>query len=332
MKERSLVGTATYACQMAALSHASKAYMLVAPATPTSSSGFVHDPPPHITATLYTTADGDHDGLEMELEVEPSAFLHTSSSPLTPISLSKMADPEFQAFLVNAWVSFQAGKGKADQFKGKKVHFDGVEVPQRKVPRVTVKEEIESPAVHEAHTPAARRPSPLSQAITPEDPTHAESSSSSSRMVILSPQTQRAPGEGQPIAKPMPTTTHTSPTSTTTQREPNTSDDFHSMPTTPATALQPTAPSSANNGQFCCSFPLADSEALKSHSSGALQDLISTWCLPVDVSLKMTVALQGWMYGFMCYYYSISVRYIKTTPWPVSFAWHLVKSSDNSFT
>ncbi|KAF8833044.1 hypothetical protein BDN67DRAFT_1018018 [Paxillus ammoniavirescens] len=189
----------------------------------------------------------------MELEVEPLAFLHTTSSPLVPIGLSEMADPEFQAFLVNTWVNFQAGKGKADQSKGKKVHFNGVKVPQCKVPRVTVKEEIESPA--EAF--------PLSQVITPEDPPHAELSGSSSRVVILSSPTQRALGERQPIAKPMPTTAQTLPTSATRQRKPNTPDNSHSTPTTLATALQPMAPSSANNGQFHYSFPLADSEALK---------------------------------------------------------------------
>ncbi|KIK79722.1 hypothetical protein PAXRUDRAFT_16177 [Paxillus rubicundulus Ve08.2h10] len=107
-------------------------HLLARPAASTEStplSGFIRDPPSHITAALYTTAYGDDNGLEMELEIEPSAFLHTSSTTLCVPDLSKVADPEFQAFLANAWVNFQARKGKGDQSNGKKTWFDGVKVP-----------------------------------------------------------------------------------------------------------------------------------------------------------------------------------------------------------
>ncbi|KIK78144.1 hypothetical protein PAXRUDRAFT_17046 [Paxillus rubicundulus Ve08.2h10] len=93
----------------------------------TPSSSFVRDPPPHITATLYTTAYGDDNGLETELEIEPSAFLHTSYMSLHVPDSSEVADPEFQPFLANTWVNFQAGKGKGDQSNGKKTRFNGVE-------------------------------------------------------------------------------------------------------------------------------------------------------------------------------------------------------------
>ncbi|KIK78203.1 hypothetical protein PAXRUDRAFT_17009 [Paxillus rubicundulus Ve08.2h10] len=236
-----------------------------ASAKPTPSSGFVHDPPPHLTAVLYTTAYGDDNGLEMGLEVKPSAFLHTSSTDLHVPDSSEVADPEFQAFLANAWANFQARKGKGDQSKGKKTRFDGVEIPQREAPGVTVEEEIESPAMRGARALAGRRPSPLSQSHTLESQPTPDPPSSLSRTVILAPSAQRAPGEGQPITKPMPTTAPVQPTSTATQQEPSAPDSTPSTPPAPAMTAQSTNPASIaqSNGQFRYSFPLADSEAPK---------------------------------------------------------------------
>ncbi|KIJ09421.1 hypothetical protein PAXINDRAFT_17481, partial [Paxillus involutus ATCC 200175] len=264
-------------------------HLLAQPAASTesaSSSGFVRDPPPHITAALYTTAYGDDNSLEMELEVEPSAFLHTSSADLAIPDSSEVADPEFQAFLANAWANFQAGKGKGDQSKGKKMRFNGVEIPRRKAPRVTVKEEIESPAVREARAPGARKSSPLSQSTTPESLPRQNSPSPSSSVVIIAPSILRAPGEGQPIAKPMPTTARASTPPVTQQRKPVTSEHTPSKPATPAATAQPAATSlgTLNNGQFRYSFPLADSEAPKR----ALDQVLG---VTVPVPLKELLAL-----------------------------------------
>ncbi|KIJ08787.1 hypothetical protein PAXINDRAFT_18096 [Paxillus involutus ATCC 200175] len=234
----------------------------------TSSSGFVRDPPPHITAALYTTAYGDDNSLEMELEVEPLAFLHTSSGDLAVPDSSEVTDPEFQAFLANAWANFQAGKGKGDQSRGKKMRFDGVEIPRRKAPRVTVEEEIESPAVREARTPGTRKSSPLSQSTTPESLPSQDSPSTSS-------------------TKPIPTTSlPTTARASTQQREPVTSEHMPSKPATPAATAQPatTSPSTLNNGQFRYSFPLADSEAPKH----ALDQVLG---MTVPVPLKELLAL-----------------------------------------
>ncbi|KIJ08132.1 hypothetical protein PAXINDRAFT_18700 [Paxillus involutus ATCC 200175] len=234
----------------------------------------------------YTTAYGDDNSLEMELEVEPSAFLHTSSGDLAIPDSSEVADPEFQAFLVNAWANFQAGKGKGDQSKGKKMCFNGVEISHRKVPRVTVEEEIKSPAVREACAPGTRKSSPLSQSTTPESLPSQDSPSPSSSAVIIAPPTLRAPGEGQPIAKPMPTTARASTPSITQQREPVTSEHTPSKPVTPAATAQPatTLPGTLNNGQFCYSFPLTDSEAPKH----ALDQVLG---VTVPVPLKELLAL-----------------------------------------
>ncbi|KIJ05561.1 hypothetical protein PAXINDRAFT_21195 [Paxillus involutus ATCC 200175] len=253
----------------------------------TSSSGFVCDPPPHITAALYTTAYSDDNSLEMELEVEPSAFLHTSSGDLAIPDSDEVTDPEFQAFLANAWVNFQAGKGKGDQSRGKKMRFDGVEIPRRKAPRVTVEEEIESPAVREARAPGTRKSSPLSQSTTPESLPSQDSPSTSSSAVIIAPPTLRAPGEGQPIAKPIPMTSlPTTARASTQQREPVTSEHTPSKPATPTATAQPatTSPSTLNNGQFHYSFPLADSEAPKR----ALDQVLG---VTVPVPLKELLAL-----------------------------------------
>ncbi|KIJ09842.1 hypothetical protein PAXINDRAFT_17098 [Paxillus involutus ATCC 200175] len=250
-------------------------HLLSQPAASTesaSSSGFVRDPPPHITAALYTTAYDDDNSLEMELEVEPSAFLHTSSGDLAIPDSSKVADPEFQAFLANAWANFQARKGKGDQSKGKRI--------------VTVEEEIESPAVREARVPGVRKPSPLSQSTTPESLPSQSLPSPSSSAVIIAPPIQRAPGGGQPIAKPMPTTARASTPSITQQHEPSTSENPPSKPATPTTAAQPatTSPGTLNNGQFRYSFPLADSEAPKR----ALDQVLG---VTVPVPLKELLAL-----------------------------------------
>ncbi|KIK90976.1 hypothetical protein PAXRUDRAFT_14041 [Paxillus rubicundulus Ve08.2h10] len=237
-------------------------------------------------AALYTTAYGDDNSLEMELEIEPLAFLHTSSTSLRVPDSSEVANPEFQAFLANTWVNFQARKGKGDQSNGKKTWFDGVEVPQRKAPRVTIEEEIESPAVRGAHAPARRRPLPLSQSHTPESQPTPDPPSSSSRAVILAPPAQRAPGEGQPITKPVPTTAPVRPTPTAAQQEPSALDTAPCTPSAPAMTAQPANASSVpqSSSQFRYSFPLVDSEAPKC----ALDQVLG---MTIPVPLKELLAL-----------------------------------------
>ncbi|KIK74420.1 hypothetical protein PAXRUDRAFT_175755 [Paxillus rubicundulus Ve08.2h10] len=199
---------------------------------------------------------------------------------------SKVANTEFQAFLANTWANFQAGKGKGDQSNGKKTWFDGVEVLQRKAPRVTIEEEIESPAMQGARAPAGRRPSPLSQSHTPESQPTPDPPSSLSRAVILAPPAQRALGEGQPIAKPVPMTAPVRSTPTAAQQEPSALDTTPWTPSAPAMAAQPANTSSVpqSSSQFHYSFPLADSEAPKR----ALDQVLG---MTIPVPLKELLAL-----------------------------------------
>ena len=59
-----------------------------------------------------------------------------------------LADPGFQAYIANAWAAFQADR----KDKGKRVRFDGIEMPARKTGRpgpraASVAEEVVSPAI-----------------------------------------------------------------------------------------------------------------------------------------------------------------------------------------
>ena len=61
---------------------------------------------------------------------------------------SALADPEFQAYLANAWAAFQADK----KDKGKQVRFDGVQLPPCKTScpdrhAASVAEDVDSPAI-----------------------------------------------------------------------------------------------------------------------------------------------------------------------------------------
>ena len=58
------------------------------------------------------------------------------------------ADPDFQTYIANAWAAFQADR----KDKGKRIQFDGIEMPAQKTSRpgpraVSVAEEVISPAI-----------------------------------------------------------------------------------------------------------------------------------------------------------------------------------------
>ncbi|KIK80802.1 hypothetical protein PAXRUDRAFT_157652 [Paxillus rubicundulus Ve08.2h10] len=65
---------------------------------------------------------------EVELEIEPSMFLSVVDDPeqsMSPYS----TDPDFQPYFAQAWASYQADRSAKDRPCGKRVRFDGVEVP-----------------------------------------------------------------------------------------------------------------------------------------------------------------------------------------------------------
>ncbi|KAI6030519.1 hypothetical protein F5J12DRAFT_888328 [Pisolithus orientalis] len=124
------------------------------------------------TTNLFCIA---HPKVDMQLEIQPSAFLNTIQDVNEPVA--DLADPDFQAYVAQAWATYQVDKGNKGTVVscGKKVRFDGVEItaqpmacpanpPQVNPRTATVKEEIISPgiqsscATHQASEPSASVP------------------------------------------------------------------------------------------------------------------------------------------------------------------------------
>ena len=114
-----------------------------------ASSGFTRDPPPHLTAGLLCSAFPETPTI---LDVDPSAFLTTALSTTDYPPLPIVEDINFQPYIAQAWVAFQADRVSKDKNK-KRLCFDGVEIPPHKNPsdkvanlelcRATVSEEME---------------------------------------------------------------------------------------------------------------------------------------------------------------------------------------------
>ncbi|KIK75472.1 hypothetical protein PAXRUDRAFT_18975 [Paxillus rubicundulus Ve08.2h10] len=91
---------------------------------------------------------------EVELEIEPSTFLSMVDDleqSMSPYS----TDPNFQPYFTQAWASYQADRSAKDRPCGKRVWFNGVEVPAHpsglgNLHAATVADEIVSPEVQEA--------------------------------------------------------------------------------------------------------------------------------------------------------------------------------------
>ncbi|KIN96988.1 hypothetical protein M404DRAFT_32713 [Pisolithus tinctorius Marx 270] len=134
------------------------------------------------TANLFCVA---HPEVDMQLEIQPSAFLNTVHDVDEPVA--DLADPDFQVYVAQAWATYQADKGNKGAVipHRKKACFDGVEIAARPAacpanpPQVnpctaTVEEEIISPGIQslcatcQASDPAA--PAPMSTATKPYVP------------------------------------------------------------------------------------------------------------------------------------------------------------------
>ncbi|KIK76911.1 hypothetical protein PAXRUDRAFT_17860 [Paxillus rubicundulus Ve08.2h10] len=100
---------------------------------------------------------------EVELEIEPSAFLSMVDDPeqsMSPYS----TDPDFQPYFAQAWASYQADRSAKDRPRRKWVQFNGVEVPAHpsglgNLCAATVADEIVSPEVQEARENTVKVPS-----------------------------------------------------------------------------------------------------------------------------------------------------------------------------
>ncbi|KIN99086.1 hypothetical protein M404DRAFT_47381, partial [Pisolithus tinctorius Marx 270] len=130
------------------------------------------------TANLFCIA---HPEIDMQLEIQPSAFLNTVQDADEPVA--DLANPDFQAYVAQAWATYQADK--VGRSRPGLDSFDGVEItarpaahpanPPRVDPRAaTVEEEIISPGVqssraaHQVSDPSA--PTPMSTATKPYVP------------------------------------------------------------------------------------------------------------------------------------------------------------------
>ena len=131
-----------------------------------ASSGFTRDPLPHLTTGLLCSAFRE---MLTILDVDLSAFLMmvTSTTDYPPMPI--VEDIDFQPYIAQAWVAFQADRVSKDKNK-KHLHFDGVEIPPCKTPsdkapnleshQATVSEEMEvlSPELQQA---AKATPAPV---------------------------------------------------------------------------------------------------------------------------------------------------------------------------
>ena len=90
----------------------------------------MRDPLPHLTAGLLCSAFSETLTI---LDVDPPAFLTmaTSTTDYPPMPIVK--DVDFQPYIVQAWVAFQADRVSKDKSK-KCLRFDGVEIPPHKTP------------------------------------------------------------------------------------------------------------------------------------------------------------------------------------------------------
>jgi hypothetical protein len=158
----------------------------------TGANTFTRDPPPHMTAGILTVACPEG---EVELEIEPSAFLSIVDDPEQSHHLYS-TDPDFQPYFAKAWASYQADRTAKEKPRGKQVRFDGIEIPirpsgQGKSRTATVEDEIVSPELQEARMTTAevpQRPSAPSTAATSAASAAPPSSSSSpSRPIAANP-------------------------------------------------------------------------------------------------------------------------------------------------
>ncbi|KAF9232558.1 hypothetical protein BU15DRAFT_67348 [Melanogaster broomeanus] len=101
-------------------------------ATTSATSSFVRDPPPHVTAGILSVTGPE---IEVELEIESSAYMGTSTD-YTWERGPDVDDPAFQPYVAAAWANFQNDMaGDRSGNRGKRVCFDGVEIPARPRPR-----------------------------------------------------------------------------------------------------------------------------------------------------------------------------------------------------
>ena len=97
-----------------------------------ASTGFMRDPPPHLTAGLLCAAFPETPTI---LDVDLSAFLMIATPTTDCPPMSIVEDIKFQPYIAQAWAAFQPDRVSKDKGK-KRLHFDGVEISSCKVPNL----------------------------------------------------------------------------------------------------------------------------------------------------------------------------------------------------
>jgi hypothetical protein len=141
-----------------------------------SANTFSRDLPPHITVGILSAA---YPQTPVMLDIDPSAFTFTETETENPIE-SSSADIDFQPYIAQAWASFQADKASKD--KGKRVRFDGVQIPLCNKPAgraATVSEELLSPELQKSTKDKSLLPPSASTSSSTSVP-HPTSSTSTS--------------------------------------------------------------------------------------------------------------------------------------------------------
>jgi hypothetical protein len=136
-----------------------------------------------VTAGIFSVTDSFTDAI---LDIEPSVFMTPVDQDSDDEADPAFTDPDFQSYIANAWAAFQADK----KDKGKRVRFDGVEMPNRKTGRpgpraASVAEEVVSPAIEASRSRSAAPPKTTAPAVTrPTTPSSSSSSNAIPRFVL----------------------------------------------------------------------------------------------------------------------------------------------------
>ena len=203
-----------------------------------ASSGFMRDPPPHLTASLLCSAFPKTLPI---LDVDLSAFLMTVTSTTDYPPIPIVEDIDFQPYIAQAWAAFQVDRVSKDKNK-KHLHFDGVKIPPHKNPsdkaanlesrQATVSEEME------VLSPELQRVAKATLAPAP---------------VVASDQPSRLNARTSPVLLPSVPVSTPAPALTSTGQSGSTG----TIPPRVLPANQPLVPAA----QYRYSFPMEDNTA-----------------------------------------------------------------------
>ena len=109
-----------------------------------------------VTSGIFSVTNSTTDAI---LDIKPLVFMAPVDQDSVEESDPALADPDFQAYIANAWATFQADR----KDKGKRVRFDSVEMPAQKTGHpgplaASVAEEVISPPIKAMWSKSATPP------------------------------------------------------------------------------------------------------------------------------------------------------------------------------